>query len=462
MEPSLAVTLWRLAGLLALVFANGFFVAAEFSIVTVRKTRIDQLIAEGHRGARAVRRAVTAPDRYIAATQLGITMAALGLGWLAEPALATIIEPMFRFLPPLLAATTTHTISVAIAFAIITALEIIFGELTPKWIALEASEATALWVVKPLEIFMRVFWPFIRVVHGAAQAVIKALGMKGADSRAMVHSEEELKMLVTASQEAGVLEEHEEQMLHRVFGFADLTAGQVMIPRTELIAVPATMQRDDLVVKIASGRLTRLPVYRRTLDDVIGMLHVNDLLKAIAANKNVDAASVAREAVTVPETLGADDLLAEMRRRHVGEAIVIDEYGGTAGLVTFESLMERIVGDIPGEAGVASKRIVVRPDGSADIDGLALITDVNEQFGLHVDEETYNTVGGFVLGCLGRDARAGDTIQIEGRRMKVTGLDGLRVAKVWLSKRVNTRDTEDTKDTKATKKEDTKPAKKQD
>jgi CBS domain containing-hemolysin-like protein len=250
----------------------------------------------------------------------------------------------------------------------------------------------------------------------------------------MVHSEEELKMLVTASQEAGVLEEHEEQMLHRVFGFADLTAGQVMIPRTELIAVPGTMQRDELVTKIAGGRLTRLPVYRRDLDDVIGMLHVNDLLKAVAAGKNVDAASLARETVTVPDTIGADDLLAELRRRHVGEAIVIDEYGGTSGLVTFESLMERIIGDIPGQSDTASGRISVRPDGSADIDGLALVTDLNEQFGLQIDEETYDTVGGFVLGALGRDAHVGDTIHIDGRKMRVTALDGLRVAKVWLSR----------------------------
>src|SRR5262245_48336364 len=458
MEHSLASTLCRLAGLLALVLANAFFVAAEFSIVTVRKTRVDQLIAEGHGGARAVRRAITAPDRYIAATQLGITMAALGLGWLAEPALASVIEPAFRFLPPYLAATTTHTIAVAISFAIITALEIIFGELTPKWIALERSETTAMWVVRPLEIFMRLFWPFIRVVHGAAHTIVTALGLSGADHRAMVHSEEELKMLVTASQEAGVLEEHEEQMLHRVFGFADLSAGQVMIPRTELIAVPGTMLRDELVAKIAGGRLTRLPVYRRNLDEVIGMLHVNDLLKAIAAGKDVDAGSLSREALTVPETLGADDLLAEMRRRHVAEAIVIDEYGGTAGLVTFESLMERIVGDIPGEAGAASGRIVVRPDGSADIDGLALVTDVNEQFGLHIDEETYNTVGGFVLGRLGRDARVGDVIQMEGRRMKVTALDGLRVAKVWLAKPAQrklstTEDAEDTEDAKRKKPE---------
>src|SRR5262245_7588408 len=273
-------TLWRLLGLLGLVFANGFFVAAEFSIVTVRKTRIDQLIAEGHRGARAVRRAVTAPDRYIAATQLGITMASLGLGWLAEPALATLIEPVFAFLPTHLAAATTHSVAVAIAFLIITAVEIIFGELTPKWVALEQSEATALWVVRPLELFMKVFSPFIRLVHVTAQGVIRTLGMKGADSRAMVHSEEELKMLVTASQEAGVLEEHEELMLHRVFGFADLTAGQVMIPRTELIAVEADMPRGDLVAQLARSRHTRLPIYRGDLDNVIGILHVTDVLQA--------------------------------------------------------------------------------------------------------------------------------------------------------------------------------------
>jgi CBS domain containing-hemolysin-like protein len=272
------------------------------------------------------------------------------------------------------------------------------------------------------------------LLNGTGQAVVRLLGQHSKGGHALVHSEEELKMLVTASQEAGVLEEHEEQMLHRVFGFADLTAGQVMIPRTELVAVPGHLTRDEVIAQIAGTRLTRLPVYRRDLDDVIGMLHVTDLVKAIAAGAKVDAASLAREAVTVPETLGADDLLAEMRRRRVAEAIVIDEYGGTAGLVTFESLMERIIGDVPGQSDSASARIVVRPDGSADIDGLALVTDVNTQFGLHIDEETYNTVGGFVLGALGRDARVGDTIQIEGRKMRVTALDGLRVAKVWLSR----------------------------
>jgi CBS domain containing-hemolysin-like protein len=446
MEHSLAATLWRLVGLFALVGANGFFVAAEFSIVTVRKTRIDQMIAEGHRGARAVRRAVSAPDRYIAATQLGITMASLGLGWMAEPALASIFQPALTFLPAHLAEHTAHSIAVAVAFAIITAAEIVFGELAPKWVALERPEATAIWLVRPLELFMRVFWPFIRLVHGTAQGVIRLLGLRGADHRAMVHSEEELKMLVTASQEAGVLEEQEEQMLHRVFGFADLTAGQVMVPRTELVAVAADTPLRDLLRKIGQGEPTRLPVYREDLDDVIGMLHVVDLVRALAGDAAVNAGALVREVLTVPITLGANDLLAEMRRRKAREALVIDEHGGTAGLVTFESLMERIIGEIPGEMG-AQTRTVVRGDGSADIDGLALVSDTNAQFGLHIDEDTYTTIGGYMLGRLGRRARVGDAVDLEGRKMKVEAIDGLRVAKVWLSKATKKEKLSTTEDT---------------
>jgi CBS domain containing-hemolysin-like protein len=280
---------------------------------------------------------------------------------------------------------------------------------------------------------MRGFWPFIRLVHGTAQAVVRILGVRGGDQRGMVHSEEELKMLVTASQEAGVLEEQEEQMLHRVFGFADLTAGQVMIPRTELVAVAEDTPLRDLLLKIGQGEPTRLPVYRDDLDDVIGMLHVVDLVKAVSSGEaNVNAGTLAREVLTVPITLGANDLLAEMRRRKGREALVIDEHGGTAGLVTFESLMERIIGEIPGEMG-AQTRTVVRADGSADIDGLALVSDTNQQFGLHIDEGTFTTIGGYVLGRLGRRARVGDVIDVEGRRMRVEALDGLRVAKVWLS-----------------------------
>jgi magnesium and cobalt exporter, CNNM family len=434
MELSIGEALWRLAAVLALVLANGFFVAAEFSIVTVRKTRVDQLIAEGHRAARAVRRAVSNPDPFIAATQLGITMSSIGLGWIGEPALAAMLAPALLFLPVAIVEATAHSIAVAIAFAIITALHIVLGELAPKTIALERPETTALLVVKPTELFMKAFWPFIRALNSTGRAVVRMLGLHGGGGHSMVHSEAELKMLVTASQEAGVLEEQEEQMLHRVFGFGDLAAGQVMIPRTELVAVPADMQLPQLSLTVGQGTHTRLPVYRTHLDDVVGMLHLTDLLKAIGhGDMTVTAGALAREVLPVPTTIGADDLLAEMRRRRVREALVIDEYGGTAGLVTFESLMERIIGEIPGELG-AQTRTITRPDGSADIDGLALVGDVNEQFGLHIDEDTFTTMGGFVLGRLGRRARVGDTIDVEGRKLRVESLDGLRVAKVWLSK----------------------------
>jgi CBS domain containing-hemolysin-like protein len=433
MEHSAADVAWRLFAVLALVLANGLFVAAEFAIVAVRKTRVDQLIAEGNRRARAVRRAVTNPDSYIAATQLGITMASIGLGWIGEPALASIIEPAVAFLPGGLAAATAHTVAVTIAFAVITTLHITIGELAPKTVALEHSEATALLVVKPTEIFMKLFWPFIRLLNGVGRAIVNMLGLRGAGGHALVHSEEELKMLVTASQEAGVLEEQEEQMLHRVFGFADLTAGQVMVPRTELVAVEAEAPAELVLERIGRAGYQRLPVYRNDVDNVIGILHATDIVRALAdGQRELRPGALVRETLTVPETAAADDVLTSMRRRGVREAIVIDEYGGTAGLVTFESLVERIVGELGGATG-AGGRIAVREDGSADIDGLALVTDVNERFDLDIDEGTFTTIGGYVLGRLGRRARIGDVIEIAGRTLRVSAVNGLRVARVWLS-----------------------------
>jgi len=428
--------LWRLAGLVALVCANGFFVSAEFSIVTLRKTRVDQLVAEGHSWARAVRRAITAPDRYIAATQLGVTMASLALGWIAEPAVAELIQPAFTRLPQYVAQTTVHSIAVAIAFTVVTAVHIVFGELAPKWVALERAETTAMIVVRPTEFFMRALWPFIHLLHATARVIVTGLGMHGEGHRGGVHSEEELKMLVTASQEAGVLEEEEEQMLHRVFGFADLTAGQVMVPRTEIVAVASETPREEILELLSRTGYTRLPVYRTNMDDMLGILYVTDLLRPLQRGIPINAGALAREALMVPETLRADDVLAEMRRRNVREALVIDEYGGTAGLVTFSSLMERIIGDLGAPSG-ESLRIHTMPDGSAEIDGLVLVTDVNEQFDLHIDQDTYTTVGGFALGQLGRRPQLGDIVAVENRTMRVDALDGIRVARVWLSRPVS-------------------------
>jgi CBS domain containing-hemolysin-like protein len=279
---------------------------------------------------------------------------------------------------------------------------------------------------------MKVFWPFIALLNSMGRHFVSLFGLYAPSRHSLVHSEEELKMLVTASQEAGVLEEEEEQMLHRVFGFADLTAGQVMVPRTELVAIRADAPAEEVIDRVAGARHTRLPVYRGDAYDVVGILYVIDLVRALASNRAVSAGALAREALTVPETLRADDLLAAMRLRGAREAVVIDEYGGTAGLVTFEGLMERIVGDL-GAFGTGGGRIAVREDGSADIDGLTLVADLNDQFDLHIDEATFTTVGGYVLGRLGRRPRVGDAVEVENRQMRVEGIDGLRVARVWLS-----------------------------
>jgi CBS domain containing-hemolysin-like protein len=324
---------------------------------------------------------------------------------------------------------------VAIAFACITALHIVLGELAPKTVALQHAERTALIVGRPTEIFMKVFWPFIVMLNGTGRAVVRLLGLKPPSGSSLVHSEEELKMLVTASQEAGVIEEDEEQMLHRVFGFGDLTAGQIMLPRTEMTALPVQTTRADLVDRLSQVSQPMLPAYRTHLDDIVGVVRVRDLLRAIAGPAEaIDLTPLLREPLTVPDTVKADDLLTDMRARRTSLAIVIDEYGGTAGIVTFERLMERIVGEIGADEAGGVSAITVLTDGSALIDGLALTTDVNAQFGLSIDEDLYDTLGGFVLGRLGRRPRLGDSVEIDGRRIRVEALDGLRVARVLLTR----------------------------
>jgi CBS domain containing-hemolysin-like protein len=421
----------RLLAVLALVLANGFFVASEFAVISVRKTRIDQLLAEGSRMARPVRRALDNPDQFIAATQLGITMASLGLGWIGEPALASLIEPMLQRLPATLSAATSHTVSVAIAFMVITALHIVLGELAPKTVALQYPETTSLIVAKPTELFLTVFKPFIRVLNGMGWAVVRLFGMKAASGHGLVHSEEELKMLVTASQQAGVLEEDEEQMLHRVFHFAEFTAAEMMVPRTEMAAVKADASINEVVDLVWRGRHTSLPVYRGELDNIVGIMLTPDLVRALASPRpNFSVAALAREALNVPETMKADELLRQMRRHRTHQAIVIDEYGGTAGLVTFERVMERIVGELGGDFGASDSAVRQLGDGSAEVDGLALVTDVNEQFALEIDEETFTTLGGYVLGRLGRRPKVGDQFETAGKTLRVEAVDGLRVSRV--------------------------------
>ncbi len=424
----------RLAAVLALVCANGFFVASEFAIVTVRKTRIDQLVAEGNHRAVRVRQAIGDPTRFLAATQVGITMASLGLGWVGEPAVARSIQPLLSGLPSAWVQVGAHSIAAGVAFALITSLHVVCGELAPKTLALQHAERTALLVTAPTRLFMLALWPFISLLNALGALVVRLFGLEPQTARSLVHSEEELKMLVTASQEAGVLEEDEGEMLHRVFGFGDLTAEQVMVPRTEMTGIPAGATLADVIDRVSRHPHPWLPVFGSDIDDIRGFLHVEDLFPALT--KPADQFRVTdclREALTVPETLKADDVLEEMRRKGTHHAVVIDEYGGTAGLVTFEGLMERIVGEVGSEFSTGGTRISVLPGGAALLDGLALTTDVNAEFGLHIDEDDFTTVGGFVLGKLGRRARLGDRVEVENWTFRVEALDGLRVARVYLS-----------------------------
>ena len=434
MDESTLDTAGRLLAVLALVGANAYFVASEFAFVTVRKTRIDELAAEGNRRALRVRQAIAEPTRFLAATQVGVTMTSLALGWIGEPAVARLIAPLLAGLPLGWAEAGAHSLSVAIAFALITALHVVCGELAPRTMAMQHAERTALLFTGPTRVFMLILWPFIGLLNALGTRVARLAGLEPQSARSMVHSEEELKMLVTASQEAGVLEEDEGEMLHRVFGFGDLTAEQVMVPRTEMSGIRSDAALAEVIDWVSHHPHAWLPVYGSDIDDIRGFLHVENLFPALARPAgDFHVTDYLREPLTVPHTMKADDVLEEMRQKGTHHAVVIDEYGGTAGLVTFEGLMERIVGEVGSEFSSGRTRISVLPGGAALVDGLALTTDVNAEFGLHIDEDEYTTVGGFVLGQLGRRARIGDRVEAEGWSFRVEALDGLRVARVLLS-----------------------------
>jgi CBS domain containing-hemolysin-like protein len=426
----------RLGAVLLLVLVNGFFVAAEFALVSVRPTRIDQLVAQGNPLARTVRQAMNDPNRFISTAQIGITMASLALGWIGEPAVAGLIEPLFARLPAPLAAVGTHTAAIVVAYALITLLHVVLGEQVPKMIALDRAEATILMAAQPTQLLALVFRPVIALLYWSTALVLRPLGIARRDEHAQTYSVAELRMLVTASRRQGQLQASEEAILDRAFGVADITAGQVMVPRTEIVAVSAGATPAEVLALATSGH-ARLPVYRQTIDNVIGVLHTKDLFGWLAerdraAPRSFSVARSMRPALTVPESIGADALLAEMQRRRTHMAIVIDEFGGTAGLVTLEDLIERLVGDVRDEFESVVPDIETLPDGSALLNGLLLIEDVNRRFALAIDDEFNNTIGGHVFARLGRKPEVGDEVAVEGRTFVVEALDGLRIARLRL------------------------------
>lgn len=440
MEPELSGVdiLVRLLAVLFLVAANGFFVASEFALVSVRRTRIDELVQEGKALAREVQRALEDIDSYIAATQLGITMASIGLGWIGEPALAGLIEPWIERLPfterfpEWVPIATAHGLAVAVAFAIITGLHIVLGELAPKTVAIQKAEKTSLVIALPIHWFLVLFKPFILVLNGLGQLIVRMFGFEPvAAGHHVAHTEEELKMIVSHSTRAGVLAPEEEELIHAVFQFADLSANQIMVPRTEIVALPLSIDRRRLEEILSTHAFTRYPVYDGSLDNVVGIVNVKDLIPLLMEGDGpLDLRGVMRPPLVLPESIRVFRLLEAMQanRRHL--VVLIDEFGGTAGIVTLRDVFERILGEMRSEKEEQWPDIEMVSENEALVDGLVLVQDVNERFGLDLDEEEYDTIGGFIFGQLGRRAEIGDTVEANGARLIVEGLDGMRVSRL--------------------------------
>ncbi len=433
MNPWLSI-FTGLLGVAFFVLMNAFFVAAEFGLVSVRRTRVEELAAQGHPTALIVRRALDDPDRFIAATQLGITVASLALGWIGEPALAHLFVPLLQFLPQSWIGAAAHSIAAAIAFACITFLHVVAGELAPKSIALQNPERTAFFVARPMLVVFQIFRPAIWALNGAGNALLRMLSIRLASGHERVHSVQELKMLIEASQQEGVLQEEEEQMLRAVFDLRSSRAAEVMVPRTEMVCAPADATVEELADLAERTALTKFPVFEDDLDHIVGVVYLKDLLRPIrACRSDLTARALMREALFLPETVSVADLLAHFRRARQHIAILVDEYGGTAGLVTLEDLLEEIVGDIGDLFEPPTPQVQRLSDGSVLLDGLMTIDEANEALNLALSDPFYTTVGGLVMGRLDRVPTVGDEVILEdGQRLRVEEMDGLRVARVRL------------------------------
>lgn len=436
MDSTIGIDILRLLAVALLVLANGFFVAAEFSLVSVRRTRIAELVSQGVPSADSVEKALENPDRVIAATQLGITLASLGLGWIGEPALSHWLEPLIELFAVNIQEEVSVGISAGIAFTIITFLHVVVGELAPKSIALQNPEGTSLIVARPTLWTEFLFKPFILILNGTGNLLLRMIGIKPASGHQLVHSVEELRMLVSASADEGVVEEDERTMLDAIFDLGDLQVGQVMIPRTEILAVEADAVLNDIINIVVQTTYTKLPVYEDNLDQIIGIMHVKDLLSLLLKPESRDtvARDLVREAIYVPDAIPVNALLHQFRvnRQHI--AIVLDEYGGTAGLVTLEDLLEEIVGEVSDPFDESTPEIQTMPDGSVLIDGMTLIEDVNQHLNLSLEDPYYYTIAGFILAQLGRIPRVGDTVEIGNALFQVHTMDGLRIANVLLTR----------------------------
>lgn len=453
-----------LAIVFLLVLANAFFVASEFALVSVRKTRIDQLAAEGNRTAGVVQRAVRDLDRFIAATQVGITLASLLLGGIGERSLEPILSFVFAWVPEEWQGLTRGALVAGSAYFIMTALHVIIGELMPKSIALQKAESTALWIGRPMSFFAVIFSPLIWLLNGIGNFLLRLLGFHAAEGHAQVHSPEELDMIFTESHKGGEINQTEFEILHRVVRFSDTNVRAVMVPRLEMQALPVRITRKELADFLETRPHTRIPVYEESLDEIVGVVNskdlehlynrelfqeLNQLKSGIPTKSNgqrtrdasqesdadakiLDLTPLVLEAAFVPETIRIDRLLTELKKRRQQIAIIVSEYGVTSGLITLADLLEQVFGDLPDEETETEPEIEQQPDGSIKLAGGVSIDEVNELFGLGFPSDEAVTMAGLVINALGRTASVGDEVEIHGLRLRVDNVDRFRISTLSL------------------------------
>jgi len=411
----------ELVAVVLLILLNAFFVAGEYALVTVRRTRMKELADEGSRTARSVVKITSDPPHFIAAMQLGVTLTSLAIGALGERVLSEFFD---QWLATVLA--------VLLAFLIITFLHVVVGELVPKGIALSYSERVALAVSSPVRLFFFVFKPLIWVLQRSSELAQRAIGIDPSFSEGVAHSEAELKMLLEVSTEHGEIEKDEREMLYKVFDFAEKEVADVMVPRPDVAGLAIDLAPEEAMAAMLEAPYTRYPVYRETLDDIVGILHVRDLVASFhnGGGGAVALADLLRAPYVVPETKDLGALLADFRRTSQHIAVVVDEYGATAGIVTLEDLLEEIVGDIEDEFDLPNELVERLSETTVRIDGSFTIDDFNEEFGTGLETEDFHTVAGFVFGHLGRAAEVGDEVAEDRVRFRVLETSGSRIQRL--------------------------------
>ncbi|HTH51301.1 MAG TPA: hemolysin family protein [Pyrinomonadaceae bacterium] len=419
--------------ILLFVGLNAFFVASEFSLVTVRKTRIAKLAEEGDARAKAVLRLQDDPTLFISAVQLGVTLASLALGWLGEPTIAALLHPVAESIASEgMAGYIAHGISIAIAFCIITFLHVTLGELVPKMFALEKAEAFALVAARPLEIFAKVFSPILAVLNYAGRLIGKAIGLTSNLDHTSVYTEDELRQLVALSQEGGQINVEERTLINKVFEFSETTVKEAMIPRTEIVAIPATSTLEDISRQFDESGYSRLPVFRESLDDMIGFIHSKDMVPFLLRPRAFKLEKILHRPSYVVDTAKLEDVLRQMQTEKFHFGFVVDEHGGVEGIITLEDLLEEIVGDISDEHDEeVNEQIDEQPDGSYLLDGGVAVRDVNRRLEIDLPvSEAYTTIAGFLMSQAGEILKEGETVPFNGHIFRVEKVDKRRIRQV--------------------------------